>query len=69
MCYPEDSYKMNWDLFIALILVFTCIMTPAVMAFDEALGIEWDWILGIIDGLFFVDCIIIFNSAYDDEDF
>jgi len=44
-------------------------MTPVNMAFDEALGIEWDWILGIIDGLFFVDCVIIFNSAYDNEDF
>ena len=69
MCYPEDSNKANWDLFVTLILVFTCIMTPVNMAFDDDLGVEWDWILSIIDGLFFIDCIITFNSAIDDEDF
>ena len=69
MFYPEDIIKANWDLFITIILVFTCIMTPVNMAFDEQLGVEWDWILGIIDGLFLIDCIVTFNTAFDDEDF
>ena len=69
MCYPEDHIKANWDIFVSFILVFTCIMTPANMAFEEELGVAWEWILSIIDGLFFVDCIITFNSAYEDEDF
>jgi len=69
MCYPEDSLKANWDLMVSLILVFTCIMTPVNMAFDQDLGVAWDWILGFIDFLFFIDTIIIFNSAYYDEDF
>ena len=69
MCYPEDPIKANWELFVSLILVFTCIMTPVNMAFDEDMGDEWDYILGIIDFLFLIDCIVMFNSAYEDEDF
>ena len=68
MCYPEDPNKAHWDLCISLILVFTCVMTPVDMAFDDV-GSHWDWILRVIDCLFFIDCIIIFNSAFYDEDF
>ena len=68
MFYPEDSAKANWDLFVTLILVFTCIMTPVNMAFDDELGVEWDWILGIIDGFLLIDVILTFNTAIDDED-
>ena len=69
MCYPEDAGKANWDLFVTVILVFTCVMTPVNMAFDEDLGVEWDWILGIIDFLFLIDVFITFISAIEDEDF
>ena len=69
MCYPEDSNKANWDLLMSLILVFTCIMTPVNMAFDDDMDESCDWILGFIDFLFFIDTIIIFNSAFYDEDF
>jgi len=69
MTYPEDPNKANWDLIITLILVLSCIMTPVNMAFDKELGNEWDWILGFMDFLFLIDCIVIFNSAIDDEDF
>ena len=69
MCYPEDPIKVNWDLFVSVILVFTCVMTPVNMAFSDDMGTEWDIILGFIDFLFFIDVIIIFNSAFEDEDF
>jgi len=39
MCYPNDTMKANWELFVTVILVFTCIMTPVNMAFDEDLGV------------------------------
>ena len=69
MCYPEDPDKANWDLIMSLILVFSCVMTPVNMAFDKDLGESWDYVLGFMDFLFFIDTIIIFNSAYYDEDF
>ena len=28
MIYPEDPKKANWDLFITIVLIYTCIQTP-----------------------------------------
>ena len=35
MIYPEDDYKVNWDLFITIVLLFTCIETPLRVAFND----------------------------------
>lgn len=69
MIYPEDPDKANWDLFITLILIFTCVATPARMAFVEVDTTGWVVVRWIIDSLFLIDIIIIFNSAFYDEDF
>ena len=45
--------KSIWSIAISLILVFTCVMIPLNMAFDETIGTDWDWILGFIDLIFF----------------
>jgi len=44
-------------------------MTPVDMAFEKDISKTWGIILRIIDGLFFIDVIVIFNSAFYDEDF
>ena len=64
MFYPEDTNKANWDLFITVVLVYTCVATPARIAFstDETFG--WKFVRILVDLLFLVDIIIIFNSAY-----
>lgn len=38
LIYPESRFKMWWDLFMTLILLMTCIMTPLDIAFDEDTG-------------------------------
>ena len=70
MLYPEDNLKINWDLFITLILLVSCILTPLRIAFgeeDEPIG----WVIAnyTMDFLFLIDIIVIFNSVYYDEDF
>ena len=35
MIDPNNEYKGHWDLFITVVLLFTCIITPARMAFQE----------------------------------
>lgn len=35
MFYPEDSSKANWDLFITIVLIYTCITTPMRIAFSN----------------------------------
>ena len=33
MLYPEDNFKSYWDFLITNVLIFTCIVTPARIAF------------------------------------
>jgi hypothetical protein len=33
--YPEDTSKTYWDIFITLILLITCLLTPWRIAFGE----------------------------------
>lgn len=68
LIYPEDKYKTWWDLFMTFILLLTCIMTPYIIAFlpKEPLGIQ---IMNyIVDTLFLIDIVVIFFTAYYDED-
>jgi hypothetical protein len=40
--YPEDQSKTYWDIFITLILLITCLLTPWRIAFGEEQDpIEW----------------------------
>jgi len=68
--YPENKKKGGWDLFMTLVLIITCIQTPLNIAFEDIDNpSKKSAILDyIIDALFFVDIIVIFNSAYYDDD-
>ena len=73
--YPEDQNKVYWDLFITMILLLSCIVTPWRIAFADLKKIDinepvgWEIANQVIDFLFAIDIIIIFNSAFHDEDF
>jgi len=59
---------------ITFVLIFTCVVTPARLAFtfsDENIYDfdTWEVINLIIDGFFLIDIIFNFNTAYIDEDF
>ena len=69
MIYPEDTWKEQWDLFVSLILIFTCAVTPFRLAFYETEDTAWEITNGSVDLIFFIDMILIFNTAYYDEDF
>lgn len=68
--YPEDQIKTNWDMFITLILLITCLLTPWRIAFgEEEDPIEWKIISYSIDIFFLIDIFVIFFSAYYDNEF
>ena len=67
--YPEDSVKMNWDMFMTFILLFACLETPYKIAFISDDDVIWNTIDLTADFLFLIDIIIIFNTAYQDEAF
>ena len=70
MTYPTDQGKTFWDIFMTIILLITCILTPLQLAYsDDDDNMPWISTTNyIIDGLFAVDMIVIFNSAYYDEE-
>lgn len=68
--YPEDQSKTYWDIFITMILLITCLLTPWRIAFGEEKDpIEWQVISYTIDFMFLIDIIVIFFSAYYDGEF
>ena len=62
--YPEDTNKANWDLFITVVLIYTCVATPARIAFSDDETFGWKFVRILVDSLFLVDILIIFNSAF-----
>jgi hypothetical protein len=67
--YPEDTYKANWDLCITLVLIFTCMVTPYNISFNEEESEGWKVVNLCIDTLFLMDIICSFFQSYYDEDF
>ena len=57
---------------MTLVLIITCIQTPLNIAFEDVSDTSRDtfsiYLDYIIDFLFFLDIIVIFNSAYYDEE-
>ena len=64
---PDDSFKIKWEMLIAIVLIFTAIMTPYRLAFSSGDDTTWVVINYVIDVTFFLDIILSFLSAYEDE--
>ena len=70
MLYPTtDPFKNYWDLYISLILIFSCLITPYRIAFVHIETQQWSVINYYVDICFALDIILIFNSAYFDENY
>jgi hypothetical protein len=67
--YQNDTIYIYWDMFISIILLISCCVTPLNFAFQEELeSIQWYVITGYIIDLFFaMEIIINFNSAIVNE--
>lgn len=66
LVYPEQKIRQLWNLFMTLVLLVSCIKTPLDIAFSK----ETDYNIFDIstDCLFMCDIIVIFNSAFYDEE-
>lgn len=72
LLYPEDQHKVSWDLFITMILMVSCVITPYNIAFASDNGQEplgWSIVNYTIDILFAFDIFVIFNSCFYDDEF
>lgn len=64
-----DQLKATWDIFVMVILVFSCLTIPYRVAFVKEDTREWEFVNNGVDICFFIDIIIIFNTAYFDDDY
>ena len=68
MFYPEDNCLANWNIVMTIILLVTCLVTPWKIAFSAEADFVWEVINTIIDIFFGIDMLVIFNSAFYDDD-
>ena len=62
LLHPQDTLKINWDIFLGLLIVYSVVTTPMNLAFDSYPGSPiFDW---TIDCFFFLDVIVSFNTAF-----
>lgn len=69
MILPSNSFKLNWDMIVTIVLLYSCISTPAQIALYETLGNSSLTLNLIVDLFFVVDIVIIFNTAIMDENY
>ena len=66
--YPEDQGIERWNMLITMVLIFTSLVAPARVAFVTIDSPNWVFINLMVDLCFFLDILVIFNTAiYDDE--
>ena len=67
--YPDDYFKLRWDIFIAVLLIISVIATPLDIAFPE-ISLEsnsYQVFVYILDILFFIDIVFTFFSAFESQ--
>lgn len=69
MFHPNRGFKIYWNLILGFSLLYTCIVTPFVLAFIESRDFDqWFIIDSILTGVFFLDVWITMNTSYYDKD-
>lgn len=71
LLYPEDKYKITWDMIVSVTLLIMSIYTPMSVAFAFEHGsFSFQSLINFfMDGVFGLDIIVVFFSAYYNEDF
>ena len=61
---PEGKYKASWDFFIGFWIVYSVLVVPVEIAFNQSAFAASNALNLAIDGLFAVDIILSFRTAY-----
>ena len=69
LVYPDDQFVGIWDIYIAVVLVFSCMTVPYRLALINEDTLNWMYINGFIDICFLLDIIVIFNKTIFDENY
>ena len=63
---PDNPYKKMWDLLIAILILYSAIITPYEIAFSDSNKVSWFDVF--IDILLGIDIVLTFFSAYTDDE-
>lgn len=64
-----DQLKTSWDIFVMMVLIFSCLTIPYRIAFVKEDTLLWEVVNIVVDLCFLIDIIVIFNTAYFDDDY
>ena len=67
--YPNSQYKAIWDVFVGILVIATVLSTTSVLSFDAQVSFSFRLVDWIIDGFFFIDIILLFRTAYFDDEY
>ena len=65
---PNTTWKINFDLYIVVLLLIVTILLPYQVAFVENEPMVWKVVNGIIDVSFLIDMVLVFFTAYYDNE-
>ena len=64
---PTNVFKLNWDMLMGFVLLYSCLATPVELALFD--GPPSKLLNFIVDGMFLMDIFLSFNSMIYNEDF
>lgn len=64
-----DEFKSSWDFCLVIVLIFSSLMSPYRLAFVEQDDTKWRIINIVVDLMFSFDIVVVFNTAYYDDDY
>ncbi len=67
MLYPDEIFKITWELVMSAILLISVFLTPYQMAFPdiEQENAEFSQFLDFVNGMFYADICMNFIIAYE----
>jgi len=69
LIFPDDNFKQNWEIVLAIMILYSCLWVPYDMAFIDGEPVSTLILDGLSDFVFFIDILVNFNSAfYDSQD-
>jgi CRP-like cAMP-binding protein len=61
---PDDAYKVRWDLFIGMLIMFSVIVIPVQIGFSRVSSGPLSLFDAVTDSLFFMDMLVSARTAY-----
>ncbi|CAM9173045.1 unnamed protein product, partial [Discosporangium mesarthrocarpum] len=68
LVHPHDKRKLVWDLWVALLIVYSCVSVPLRIGFELEQDLGSIVLDGIVDTMFFADLVVATRTAYISDD-